>query len=463
MKLNPALKGFWRTKADIKKLKGGRSSSKTHDAAGMAINLAANYSVTFLCLRAFQNKINDSVYKVLCNKIEEAGYQDEFTITNNSIVHNYTGSSFHFYGFNRNTAEIKGFEGADICWIEEAESLTKEQFEILDPTIRKEGAEIWILYNPQFVSDYVETNFKHDPDNGVIVRHINYDENPFLSETMRRKIERKKADDYEEYQHIYEGVPRTDDDKVVIKRSWIMAAIDAHKKLGIKPTGQRRVGYDVADAGEDANATVQTYGFLTEDCQTWKGAEDELLKSCGRVYSLADSLGASITYDSIGVGAGCGAKFKEINEKKYGTGRHENKHHVRYQGFNAGSRVENPDALYSDTDITNKDHFANIKAQKWWEIADRFRATYNAVVKGEPIDEDMLISISSDCSHLEELITELSTPYRDFDNNGRVKVESKADLAKRDIKSPNLADAFIEAYILFEEDSGMVFSSRRRR
>ena len=80
-------------------------------------------------------------------------------------------------------------------------------------------------------------------------------------------------------------------------------------------------------------------------------------------------------------------------------------------------------------------------------MADRFRDTYNAVTRGQPCDPDRMIFISSDLPHLVQLIDELSTPKKDYDLAGRVKVESKKDLFKREIKSPNLADAFIMAYL----------------
>jgi hypothetical protein len=92
MKLNPKLKNFWRKKARLKILYGGRASSKTHDAGGMAVYLARHYTVKFLCTRQFQNRISESVYTVLKQKIEEAGWTDEFTITNNRIIHNTTKS-----------------------------------------------------------------------------------------------------------------------------------------------------------------------------------------------------------------------------------------------------------------------------------------------------------------------------------------------------------------------------------
>lgn len=452
--LNPALRSFWETKADVKVLKGGRSSSKTWDAAGFAVFLASKYKVKFLCIRQFQNKIQESVYAILKSRIEHFGLTDEFDIQKTIITHKETGASFHFYGIHRNIAEIKGFEGADICWIEEGEGLTSTQWAIIEPTIRAEGSEIWLLYNPRIVSDFVET-FQNDTENGMLVRHINYDENPFLSDTMIRKINRLKVLDYEEYEHIYLGVARSDDDRVIIKRSWIEASIDAHIKLGIEVSGSKCVGFDVADGGKDLCAQVFRHGIVAVWGENWKGKEDELLKSCKRVYASALEKSASIVYDSIGVGASAGAKFDEMNQERV---EHSIGTTVSYSKFIAGARVANPDGNYIDAEeesITNADFFENLKAQQWWLVADRFRNTYNAVTKGETFEESELISISSDMPKLANLVTELSTPRRDFAKSGKVKVESKDDLLKRDIPSTNDADSFIMAFADMSDGNNM--------
>jgi phage terminase large subunit len=456
--LNPALKDFWQTKADTKVLKGGRVSSKTWDCAGFAIFLASNYTVKFLCMRQFQNKIKESVYAVLKVQIERFGLQDEFEVLATEIRHRITGSSFHFYGIHRDIAEIKGFEGADIGWMEEGEGLTKEQWSHIEPTLRKEGAECWILYNPRLVSDFVE-KFTHDPKNDIIVRQINYDENPFLSETALRKINRMKEQDYEEYEHVYLGIPRKDDDNVVIKRSHIDAAIDAHIKLNIDISGKKRSGFDVADGGKDLCSHIYVHGITAIWGEHWKAKEDELLESCKRVYSKALGLESHVSYDSIGVGAGSGAKFKELNDERRENGEPGK---ITYSKFIAGAKVVNPDKYYVDTDeekITNKDFFENLKAQSWWIVAERFRNTYNAVTKGHKFEEHELISISSDMPNLANLTTELSTPRRKFSKAGKVMVESKEDLAKRDIPSPNDADAFIMCYAPQEqqESFGLIF------
>jgi phage terminase large subunit len=286
LKLNPNLKHIWTTKADTKVIKGGRASSKTHDIAGWSIYLAQKFKVKFLCIRQFQNKIQESVYAVLKLKIEAAGIEDQFQFLKSTIRHKVTGTEFFFYGMNKNTTEIKGFEGADVCWIEEGEGLTEEQWQIIEPTIRKEGAECWISYNPRMKEDFIET-FQHDPENGIIVVQINYDKNPFLSDTMLRKIERMKEKDYEEFEHIYLGIPRQDNEESIIKRSWLEACVDAHKKLNVIPSGQKVVGFDVADDGEDKNALVKRHGQLCEYIEEWKAAEDELNRSAKRVYDYA--------------------------------------------------------------------------------------------------------------------------------------------------------------------------------
>jgi len=406
-----------------------------------------------LCARQFQNKISESVYTLLKIQIERFGLRDEFDIQKTTITHKVTGSEFIFYGLWRHIDEIKSTEGVDICWIEEAHNLTKEQWDILEPTLRGEGSQFWIVFNPRLATDFVYRRFVlgcpgtkigervFGEVGGTIRRKINFDENPFLSETIRKVIAKKKAEDADEFAHIYLGEPLEDDDRVIIKRSWINAAIDAHKKLGITPKGKRRIGFDVADSGADLNASVLTHGIVTTRVDEWKGREDELLKSASRVHALARENDAEIDYDSIGVGAFAGGHFKALNE--------EHKISIPYFKFNAGGAVVRKERRIDPDDPKSPlagDYYSNLKAQAWWEVSGRFRKTFNAVTKSEPYREEQLISLSSECGHLDALIDELATPMRDFDNAGRVKVESKKDLGKRDIPSPNKADALIAAY-----------------
>lgn len=444
--LNPNLRSFWKTRVTpdgdpvrFRVLYGGRMSSKSHDMAGFAIARANFGTERFLCLRMYQNRIADSVFTLLKDKIEYFGLQDQFKVFSDAIEHKTNGSLFRFYGIARNIDEIKSFEGATVCWFEEAHNTTKNAYDIVRPTVmRNEGAEMWFSFNPRLSTDFIYKRFVVNPPRGTVARLINYDENPFLSSTALADIEAVKAEDYEEYQHIYLGVPKDDDDSVVIKRSWIQSAIDAHLKVTPKSgiwTGKKIVGYDVADDGNDSNAASTLDGSIVCALDEWKGGEDKLRESAARVKQAAEAVGADqIGYDSIGVGAGTGSHLNSL-----GWSRHFK--------FNAGAAVVDPERNYGDTKIKNKDFFANIKAQAWWLLADRFRNTHLAVTKGREFNADEMISISSECDSrlLEKLIDELSTPKRDFDNQGKVKVESKKDLKKREVDSPNIADSLIIA------------------
>lgn len=394
----------------------------------MAASLASQFKTRFLCVRRYQNKIKESVHTLIGAQIDNFG-MGGFDVRASDILHN-NGSEFVFYGIQHNTDEIKSFEGADVLWIEEAHNLTKEQWVILEPTIRKEGSTIWISFNPRLISDFVYQRFILNPPKDTIVRLINYPDNPFLSQTLLRSIAERKEEDFEEYEHIYLGVPRSDDERAVIKRSWIEASIDAHLILGLDMAGTRSVGYDVADSGEDKNATVVIEGCVAVGVDEWKAPEDELHQSAMRAWKQVQ--GGELFYDSIGVGAHVGSTLKAA---KIDGG---------YYKFNAAEGVANPNKFYAPT-ITNKSKFENLKAQAWQELADRFRNTYNAVNKGMVYDVNDLISINSDIKYLERLKTELSAPLKSESKRGLDMVERKADMVKRGIPSPNLADAFVMA------------------
>jgi len=438
--LNPNLKYFWLAPARNRVLYGGRSSSKTRDTSGFALFLAQAISVRIMCTRQFQSSVERSVYAVLVDQIERFGLQGKFHITQTKIVCPSTGSEFLFFGRARNTSEIKGTEDVDIHWAEEAELMTPEEWRIIDATLKGEGSQHWIVFNPRFSSDFVYQRFVVNPPPDTIIRKINYDENPFLSQTQLKVIEGLKNEDIEEYNHVYLGAPLTDDDKVIIKLSWIEAAIDAHVKLKFNSEGQNTIGFDVGDEG-DPCANIHAHGSVVLWGEEWQGREDELLKSCIKTYNNAKRLSADIRYDCIGVGAHAGGKFDELNVA--------NNTHIKYSKFNAGAAVYEPEKFYIQNrleQIKNKDYFGDLKAQVWWLVADRFRNTYDAIHNGTQYPVDQLISISSSMPKLTKLKMELSTPRRDFDQNGRVKVESKKDLRRREVPSPNMADAFVMCF-----------------
>lgn len=440
--MNPNLQDFWDTKSRFKILYGGRDSTKSNDTALHSIRLANNIPFRFLCTRMYQNRLEDSVYTLLKKEIERFGFRNDYNVLGNKIINTNTGAEFLFYGLARNIDEIKSIVKIDVLWIEEGHNLTEEMWDTLIPTLRESGSEIWVTFNPNLATDFSYKRLVVNPPKDAVVRMINYDENPFLSDTSKATIAEMKEEDYDKYLHIYKGIPKQDDEDVIIKRTWLDSCIDAHIKLGIEPTGERITGYDVSDDGKDESAYVNKYGILITKVHQWKAKEDELVKSAKIIRNEAERFKSFVRYDSIGVGAGVGSNIKELNKI--------NEIKVKYEAFNSGGAVVNKEKEY-EAGVKYKDYFSNVKAQAWKEVADRVLKTHNAITKGASYDPNEIISISSECDFLENLLTELSTPRKDYDLAGKFKVESKKNLAKRGIKSPNLADAFVMVFAPIEK------------
>lgn len=421
-------------KARYKVLYGGRGSGKSYFLAELAVEVARRIGTVILCAREFQGSLDDSVYQLLIETIERLGYADEFDILKSTITHKGTGAKFVFYGIKNNVTKIKSIQGVGVCWVEEAEAVTKNSWDVLIPSIRGDkNAEIWISFNPKNILDDTYQRFIVHPPKDSIVLKANYDINPHFADTplLADMLECKERDE-DLYRHIWLGEPVADSELAIIKPSWIEAAIDAHEKLGFSAAGRRILGFDVADEGDDANATVLRHGSVVTDMQQWRG--QDVIYSADKVYLYAQEQNIDrIVYDNIGVGAGVKAQFRRKNGK------------VQTLGFNAGGAVYKPDAKYTD-DKKNRDMFANIKAQAWWMVRDRFYKTWRAVHHGDSYPEDQLISLSSSLHELEYLTAELSRPQVDYDQNGRVKAESKKDMKKRGIPSPNRADALVMAF-----------------
>ena len=454
--LNPNLQDFWMTKAKIRILRGGRTSSKTHDMAGNAVRIASAYNAKFLCVRQFQNRIDDSVYTVIKNKVDAFGYNHYFKILKSSIVNNDTDTSFHFYGIQRNILEIKGFEGANILWIEEAESLTQAQWEVLEPTvIRNQGYEIWISYNPRFSTDFIESSpiFKHDPANGVISRTINYDENIYLNEDALTAIERLRVLDEDSHRHIYLGETKDDDSLSFVKLEWLESCIDAHIVLDIEPdTTKARVGFDVADGGEDNCAKSLMLDWVITYVDEWDLGPEKIEESSKEVFDFAVTYDAEIDYDSNGVGAGCASFFKRFNEEGKVNG--EITSDVAVHKFVAQASVIDKDEVYfipmgkgftkPSGGKKNIDQFENLAAQQWQLFANKCKNTYNAVNHGVEYDTKDMISFSSEIKDLQGLFKELHCVRAIESKNGKTVREDKEKMKKeRGISSPNRADAVI--------------------
>lgn len=446
----PMIFGDYLYPAFFKAARGGRGSAKTQSIIRIILARMQATCTYVGCFREIQKSINESIKQTIETVINDLGLRDQFYITQKEISHPGTGSKMVFAGVKHNVTNVKGMDWIDIAFCEEAENISADSWKVILPTLRKDNAELMICYNPKNILDathimcdqYAAQPFNEDGSRASIVKLINYKDNPFFTKTSYDQMARMKKDDPELYEHIWLGMPNADSEYAVIKPSWIEAAVDAHIKLGFEPSGVRRIGQDVADTGKDTSALCASHGSIVWDLMEWKGKD--VIYTAKRAYNYCiDNDIDELVFDSIGVGAGVKAKLNELSDISY-----ESNGAIapfKISGFNAGGAVQNPEYMYTESK-KNKDMFSNVKAQAWWMVRDRFYKTWRAVVHGDAFEDDEVISLCKDLPMIDKLKAELSRPQEDTDQNGRTKVESKKDMIKRGIPSPNLADALIMCY-----------------
>jgi len=162
---------------------GGRGSGKSVSVAQALIMLALRSKIRILCCREIQKSIQESVLKIIADKIEVMGLLSEFEIQKKTITCK-NGSDFIFDGLKNNVTSIKSLEGVDYVWVEEAEAVTEESWDILIPTIRKANSEIWITFNPFDEQDPTYQMFVMNPPENCMTVKVNYMDNPFFPEVF---------------------------------------------------------------------------------------------------------------------------------------------------------------------------------------------------------------------------------------------------------------------------------------
>jgi phage terminase large subunit len=239
---------------------------------------------------------------------------------------------------------------------------------------------------------------------------------------------------------------------VLIPSAWVQAAIDAHVKLGIKPTGEHRGALDVADEGRDKNAFAGVHGIVLEQLHEWSGKGDDIFGTVEKAFDYCDEYGyGSFHYDADGLGAGARGDARVINERRAAT-QPKPLPGVKVLPFRGSSSVRDPEkpipTAQRETsgrdriERTNEDFFANRKAQEYWALRMRFLRTYRAVIEGGEYDADEIISLPSTLPNLQKLAVELSQPTYTKNGTGKLLVDKAPD----GTKSPNLADAVMIVY-----------------
>lgn len=191
-----------------KVLYSGRGAAKSWGVARALLILGAQQRIRILCARETQKSIAESVHALLRDQIYLLGLEAKYTIQQAEIIGS-NGTTFFFAGLKHNINNIKSVEACDIVWVEEAQVVSKQSWEVLIPTIRKEKSEIWVTFNPELDTDDTYRRFVTSPPPNSKVVRLNYKQNPWFPEVLRVEMEHLKLTDDAAYRHVWEGETRS--------------------------------------------------------------------------------------------------------------------------------------------------------------------------------------------------------------------------------------------------------------
>lgn len=384
-------------------IEGGRGGGKSQSVGRFILYLSEKYKIRTVCGREIQKSITESVYSLMADLIRVN--QLHFEVLSTKITHRNTNSPINFRGFReQGSFNIQGMEGVDIVWIDEAQALTKQTLDVLIPTIRKDNARIFFTMNRYRHNDPAYSTFINRDD--CLHININYNENPFCTNALKKEAEECRKLSEKDYNHIWLGNPldQTEDSLYSLSE---LAASKINKYPLREGYGLRVAGFDIARYGDDKCTCVvlQQMGALHWEVafvDEWE--KKDLNYTTGRILKTAGEQRCDrVIIDEDGIGAG---PLDTLNK-----GRDlEN-----FVGF------RNPGISYDK----NKS-YGNARTVNAYKLKD-------LLVKGH-------ICITDD-----KLIDELTTMKYTFDHNQRRILVSKDKMRKDGFKSPNIADALIMA------------------
>jgi len=231
--LPEAFRFLWAETADdgkpvrFRAVHGGRGSAKSHSFCQALLLKAAERPLRIGCYREIQRSIRDSVKRLLDDKIRESGLAEFYAGSTDTEIRGANGSLFIFNGLRTNPDAVKSTEGLDIAAVFEANRVSQRSWDLLTPTVRKAGSEIWAEWNPDQPTDPVDAMFRGEggPPPGSIVREVNWNANPFFPAVLLQELEWDRGRDVEKYQHIWEGGYQRSSEARVF-RNWTIEDFD---------------------------------------------------------------------------------------------------------------------------------------------------------------------------------------------------------------------------------------------
>lgn len=391
-RVSPKLEAF-RKPARIKGCRGGRGAgAKSWSIASLLIQ-AANFSRKHIvCLREVQLTLEESVWKLMSETIERLQYPG-WVVTKEYIDCPRTGSHIIFRGLSDLRADqVKSLEAFDIAWVEEAQSVSDHSLDVLFPTIRAPGSEIWFSMNPDAERDPIVARTWGTRREDMILLDLapGPTDNPWWTAELQREMEIDFERDPELAEHVWNGAPRVQGERAVYKRIDIRAAMDRT----IEPEGIEELGIDVARFGDDRSVIYKRRGLTVVDSLVLQGADTQ--EVARRAWDMVEhDPSVKIKIDDDGVGGGVTDKLRDL-----------------------GADIV---PVHNGGKPSDEKLYTSCADEQWF---------------GFPMNH-------ADIPDDPELMAELSARQYKYTPDDRRKIESKADFKKRYGRSPDKADALL--------------------
>jgi len=244
---------------------GGRGSGKSHFYADLIVERCLREFTRAVCVREIQRSLEQSVKRLIEDKIAEHGLESKFKVLESRIEAPH-GGVIIFQGMQNHTSQsIKSLEGYHVAWVEEAQSLSQSSLTLLRPTIRVPNSEIWFSWNPRSPKDAVDNFLRREPPADSVVVEANYEDNPWFPDGLRADMEYDRRRDPERYKHVWLGQYQTTSEARVF-HNW---------KIEEFETPREAVFYHGCDWGFSVDPTVLIRCFVVDrslyvDAESWQ-------------------------------------------------------------------------------------------------------------------------------------------------------------------------------------------------
>lgn len=405
---DPIIGGSCDSKYRIRGARGGRGAgAKSHSLVSLIVQRANAESIDVACFREIQGSIDESVKKLIEEKISFLGYKD-WIIKQASIegpLINGKRSHFIFKGLKdlRASTNVKGMEGYDIYFLEEAATISMASLNLLMPTLmRTPGSQLWFAYNPELEDDPITVKIwdRQRDDALLIDLKPGKEDNPWWNEGLQKEMEEDFKADPVEADHIWNGNPRIMSEFAILSTIEVQAAMDRNLPI-LRDNTPLVVGADIARGGLDRTTIFVRKGMKTINHKVLTSQDGVIIAN--EMYAMGNYNPTTIyNIDATGVGAGVVDVLRRIHGQK----------HVHEIHFGA----------------------LPIEKEKYVMLADELWFNFKELINDIDIPD------------IPELKSELTSRLYSYDKRGRRTIESKDKYKERRGKSPDLADGILLCY-----------------